>query len=200
MGARLIVDHLVLFAKNIEDNMIRDDSLDNLDEDGFPIEEGRKSKSQVKREMLKLQEYGARLVELSPEQLRKIEMPEKLREEVLLAKSLKKHAAKSRQIHHIGAMMRNVDPEPIINALDRVEEFRLGEARDFKQVELWRDGLIDDKKGIFEELIEKLPGADRQHINQLVRNARQEKAKEKPPKSARVLFRYIMELSHEEEV
>lgn len=150
--------------------------------------------------MLKLQEYGARLVELSPEHLKKIEMPEKLREEVLLAKSLKKYAAKSRQIHHIGAMMRNVDPEPIINALDRVEEFRLAEARDFKQVELWRDGLIDDKKGVFEELIAKLPGADRQHINQLVRNARQEKAKAKPPKSARVLFRYIMELSHEEEV
>ena len=175
--------------------MTKEDSLDNLDEDGFPIEEGRKSKSQIKREMLKLQEYGARLVELSPEQLKRIEMPEKLREEVLLAKSLKKLAAKSRQIHHIGAMMRNVDPEPIINALDHVEEFRLSEARAFKQVELWRDGLIDGKNGVFEELIDRHPGADRQHINQLVRNARQEKAGAKPPKSSRVLFRYIMELS-----
>lgn len=179
--------------------MTKKDSPDDFDEDGFPLEEGRKSKSQVKREMLKLQEYGARLVELSPDQLRKIEMPEKLREEVFLAKGLKKHAAKSRQIHHIGAMMRNVDPEPIINALDRVEEFRLAEARDFKQAEIWRDGLINEKKGVFEELIERLPGADRQHINQLVRNARHEKAKGKPPKSSRVLFRYIMELSQEGE-
>ena len=175
--------------------MTKEDSLDNFDEDGFPIEEGRKSKSQIKREMLKLQEYGARLVELSPEQLKRIEMPDKLREEVLLAKSLKKLSAKSRQIHHIGAMMRNVDPEPIINALDHVEEFRLAEARAFKQVELWRDGLIDGKNGVFEELIDRHPDADRQHINQLVRNARQEKARAKPPKSSRVLFRYIMELS-----
>ena len=179
--------------------MTKKESPNDFDEDGFPIEEGRKSKSQIKREMLKLQEYGARLVELSPDQLRKIEMPENLREEVLLAKSLKKHAAKSRQIHHIGGMMRNVDSEPIINALDRVEEFRLTEARDFKQVEIWRDGLIDDKKGVFEELVEKLPHADRQHINQLVRNARHEKAKSKPPKSSRALFRYIMELSQEED-
>ena len=179
--------------------MTREDSTDNLDEYGFPIEEGRKSKSQVKREMLKLQEYGARLVELSPEQLRKIEMPENLREEVLLARSMKKLAAKSRQIHHIGAMMRDVDPEPIINALDRAQEYRLAEARDFKQVELWRDGLIDDRKGVFEELVAQHPGADRQHINQLVRNARHEKEKGRPPKSARALFRYLMELSHNEE-
>ena len=179
--------------------MTKKDSPDDFDEDGFPLEEGRKSKSQVKREMLKLQEYGARLVELSPEQLRKIEMPEQLREEVLLAKGLKKHAAKSRQVHHIGAMMRSIDPEPIISALDRVEEFRLAEARDFKQVEIWRDGLIDEKKDVFEDLIARHPGADRQHINQLVRNARQEKSKGKPPKSSRALFRYILELSREGE-
>lgn len=166
------------------------------EEDEFPEEE-RKSKSQVKREMLRLQEYGARLVDLSPEQLSKIDMPDKLRQAVLDAKGMKKHGARSRQIHFIGAIMREVDTEPIINVLDHSDELKREEAVTFKRVELWRDRLIEDDNSAFNEIADVHPHFDRQHVNQLVRNARQEKAKNKPPKSARALFRYLMDLEQE---
>ncbi|MDH3976005.1 MAG: DUF615 domain-containing protein [Deltaproteobacteria bacterium] len=166
---------------------------DDLREDEHQGEE-RKSKSRVKREMLKLQEYGARLVDLSSEQLAKIEMPDKLRQAVLDAKGMKKHGARSRQIHYIGAIMRQVDAEPIMSALDNSDELKRAEAIAFKRVELWRDRLIENDNSAFDEVAAAHPHLDRQRLNQLVRNARQEKAKNKPPRSARVLFRYLMEL------
>lgn len=156
--------------------------------------EGKKSKSQVKREMLRLQEYGARLVELSPEQLGRIDMPDKLRQAVADAKGMKKHGARSRQIHYIGAIMREVDAEPIISALDHSDELKREEAITFKRVELWRDRLMEDDNSAFDEIAKSHPQFDRQHVNQLVRNARLEKTRNKPPKSARALFRYLMDL------
>ncbi len=181
----------------VEIFMNSDNYGDNLDEDGFPIEDAGKSKSQLKREMLKLQDYGARLVELSAEQIRKIDMPDSLREAVFAARGMKKHGARARQIHHIGALMRNVDAEAIINFLDNTDELRLDEARQFKELELWRDSLLDGVAGVFEEIIESCPHVDRHHLNQLVRNAQKEKAKGKAPKSSRTLFKYLRELKGE---
>jgi len=174
----------------ISDNYIEDD----FDDDGIPEEDARKSKSQVKREMHRLQEYGARLVDLSAEQIRKIDMPDSLREAVFAARGMKKHGARSRQIHHIGALMRDVDAEPIINFLDNTEELRLDEARQFKELELWRDSLIEGAEGVFEEIIDQCPEVDRHRLNQLIRNAQKEKAAGKTPKSSRALFKYLREI------
>jgi len=170
---------------------------EDYEEEDFQGEES-KSKTQLKREMLKLQEYGARLVDLSPDQLCKIDMPEKLLQAVLDAKRMKKHGAKSRQIHYIGTIMRDIDPEPIINVLDQSEEHKREEAIAFKSIELLRERLIEGDNSAFDEIAGLYPQLDRQHVNQLIRNARQEKAKSKPPKSARVLFRYLMALSEEQ--
>jgi ribosome-associated protein len=65
-----------------------------------------KSKSQIKREMQALQKVGERLVELSSDQVRKIEIPEELREAVLFAQTMKKREARRRQIQYIGSLMR----------------------------------------------------------------------------------------------
>jgi len=182
--------------KNNELTMTNKNIPEDYEEDEFQGEE-RKSKSQVKREMLRLQEYGAKLVDLSPDQLSKIDMPDKLRQAVLDAKGMKKHGAKSRQTHYIGSIMRDVDAEPIISVLDHSDELKRAEAVAFKRVELWRERLIDDDNSVFDEIAEAYPHFDRQHVNQLVRNARQEKERSKPPKSARALFRYLMELEEE---
>ena len=87
----------------------------------------QKSKSQVKREMLALQALGERLVDLSPNQISKIEMPQDLREAVLFARTLKNSKAWRRQIQYIGTLMRDADPEPIRKA---VAEISRGGGRD----------------------------------------------------------------------
>lgn len=157
-----------------------------------------KSKTQIKKEMHDLQNLGKKLVDLSADQLRKIDMPDKLKEAVTSAKKMSKHGALSRQLHYIGAIMRDVDPEPIRQALEFDEESRVKNTQLFKMAELWRDRLIDGDNSVFDEIFEYYPKADSQHLRQLMRNAQKEKATNKPPKSSRALFRALKSLIDEE--
>jgi ribosome-associated protein len=80
------------------------------------------SKTQKKKDALALQVLGESLVKLSVEQIKSIDMPEKMLQAVILAKKLTKHTAVSRQIQHIGALMRKYDATPIKEALQRIEQ------------------------------------------------------------------------------
>jgi ribosome-associated protein len=154
-----------------------------------------KSKSQAKREMLALQELGEKLVELPLSQINKIEMDQDLREAILFARTMKKGGAWRRQLQYIGTLMRDVDPEPIREALEAISRGRNLEARLFQKLERWRDELIGGNEELVEEIVGHFPDADRQQLRRLVLNARKEKEANKPPKSSRALFRYLRELS-----
>lgn len=80
------------------------------------------SKTQKKKEALSLQALGARLVGLSAEQLGCIELPESVLAAVTLAKTIKKHGARDRQMQYIGTLMRKCDPKPVQEALLRIEQ------------------------------------------------------------------------------
>jgi len=84
----------------------------------------RLSKTQKKKEALSLQALGERLVTLSFEQLKNIDLPMDLLNAVTLAKSLKKHKALVRQMQYIGTLMRKHDPAPIQDALQQREQKR----------------------------------------------------------------------------
>jgi ribosome-associated protein len=155
----------------------------------------QQSKSQTKREMLGLQSLGEQLVELGPDRIRKIDMPQDLRDAVLFAKKLKRGEALRRQLQFIGALMREVDPEPIRKALDDISRGQRAEAQLFRNLEQWRDELLAGNDEIQEEILTRFPEADRQRLRQLVLNARKEQEGNKPPKSSRSLFRYLRELS-----
>lgn len=155
----------------------------------------QKSKSQIKREMLELQNLGEELLGLSADQLGKIEMPEDLREAVLFAGKLKKGEALRRQLQYIGSIMREVDPEPIRLALEEVKRGRRVDAERFRNLEAWREALVEGDEGLMEEIIARFPGVDRQRLRQLILNARKEKKLERPPTSSRSLFRYLREIS-----
>jgi ribosome-associated protein len=155
----------------------------------------QQSKSQTKREMLGLQSLGEQLVELGPDRIRKIDMPQDLRDAVLFAKKLKRGEALRRQLQFIGALMREVDPEPIRRALDEISRGQRAEAQLFRNLEQWRDELLAGNDAIQEDILNRFPEADRQRLRQLVLNARKEQEGNKPPKSSRSLFRYLRELS-----
>ncbi len=84
------------------------------------------SKTQKKKEALSLQALGERLVTLSVEQLKNIELPSDLFNAVILAKKLKKHGARLRQMQYIGTLMRKYDPQPVQEALLRMEQGNRG--------------------------------------------------------------------------
>ncbi len=153
-----------------------------------------KSKSQMKREMLALQTLGERLVGLSSDQIKKIEMPSELRDALLFAKTIKGEARR-RQLQYIGALMREADPEPIQNALDTIGRGQLQDAEQFEELERWRDELVRGNTGLMEEILSRFPGTDRRTLRRLVLSARKEREGEKPPKASRVLFRFLKGLS-----
>ena len=153
------------------------------------------SKSQLKRESHALQALGEELVRLPPAKLAKIPMPEELAEAVQLARQIKARGGLKRQLQYIGKIMRSIDAEPIEKALDALKNAAGREAAKFHRLEHWRDRLVDEGDTALEQLLEEFPHADRQHLRQLTRNAQREAAKQKPPKSAREIFRYLRDLS-----
>jgi ribosome-associated protein len=157
-----------------------------------------KSKSQIKREMQELQKVGERLVELSSDQVRKIEIPEELREAVLFAQTIKKREARRRQIQYVGSLMRHVDTDPILKTLETISHGRTRKVQTFHQIETWRNLLIEGNDDLVEEILFRFPHADRRQFSQLIRNARKEKEGNRTSKFSRALFRYLKELSENE--
>ncbi|MFH1155570.1 MAG: ribosome biogenesis factor YjgA [Pseudomonadota bacterium] len=158
-----------------------------------PVESEEKSKSQFKREAHALQRLGEQLVELSKDQLAGMDIPDKLRDAVLAAKTMPSHGARRRQLQFIGSLMRTLDPAPVEEAVDRISLGRVMARNAFKKVETYRDELLRDD-GAVETFITDFPVTDRQKLRQLVRNASKEMDLNKPGQSYRNLFRYLREI------
>lgn len=165
------------------------DSLDRGQDDEWV------SKTRRKKEMHALQDLGKKLVELSGEQLEKVPLEADLRAAVVECRRLTKHEAIRRQLQYIGRLMRQSDAEAIAEAMERFEAGKQAHDAFFHRLERWRDRLINGDNGDLAAFVEEYAGADVQHLRQLVRNAQKELQQQKPPASARKLFRYIRELA-----
>ena len=151
------------------------------------------SKSQLKRDMTALQELGEELVGLSRERLAKIDLPERLRDAVLDAQRITKHEARRRQMQFIGKIMRDVEVDPIREALDATKGQSAAANARQHHLENLRTRLMEDETA-FGELARDFPTADIQHLRQLRRNALKEAQQGKPPRSYRELFRELRDL------
>jgi ribosome-associated protein len=154
-----------------------------------------KSRSQVKREMLALQSLGEQLVLLTQDQINHIEMPQDLRDAVFFAKTLKKNETRRRQMQYIGTLMRDVDPDPIRKALNEISRGRGHDAELFRELEQWRNGLIDGNDEFLARTVNRFPDSDPGRLRSLALKARKEREENQPPKASRALFRYLRELS-----
>ena len=167
-----------------------------MNQDDFDIDadEGP-SRSQLKREAEALQDLGLALVELPPNKYKTIVMPDNLREAIDLARRIKAHGGKRRQMQYIGKLMRKLDAEPIRAQLEAFQQQDRRAAQQFHQLEQLRDQLIEVGDTAIGDILERYPHADRQHLRQLIRQAQLERDKAKPPAAARSLFKYLRELS-----
>jgi ribosome-associated protein len=154
-----------------------------------------KSKSERKREMTGLQKLGERLAELSHEQAEKIGVPKELQEALILAGTLKSHSALRRQKQYIGVLMRRFDTEHLKQAIDDMDRGQKSTVREFHQLELLRDSLVDGDDTAFDEIVRRFPEVDKQQLRKFVQSAQKEKKENKPPKQSRVLFKYLRGLS-----
>ncbi|MFO7558772.1 MAG: ribosome biogenesis factor YjgA [Desulfobacterales bacterium] len=152
------------------------------------------SRTQKKNEARGLQLLGERLVKLSRQQLENMEIPNEVMQAVIFAKTIKKHGAYRRQMQHIGALMREIDSEPIQKAREVIALGNYRKAIEFKEIEKLRDELIDGNGTLIEEIMIRFPEAERQRLTQLVRNAGKERENHKPPQSSKMLFRYLRQV------
>jgi ribosome-associated protein len=156
------------------------------------------SKSEMKRDMLALQQLGEAVVKLSQGQFDTIPIEdETLAEAIHTARRIKHREGLRRQMQYIGKLMRKTDISAMESAYQKLQDGRLEEARKFHLLEQWRDQLIEQGPQAIEEVMTKHPAADRQYLRQLVMQANKELSLNKPPASARKLFRYLKELAAE---
>lgn len=151
------------------------------------------SKSALKREMTALQKLGAELVGLSRDRLKKIEMPERLREAIHDAQRFTQHEAKRRQLQYIGKIMREIETAPLQAAMDEINGISSAAILRLQRIERLRTQFMEDES-VGSDIARDYPEADIQHLRQLRRNAIKEAQQSKPPRAYRELFRILRDL------
>lgn len=137
--------------------------------------------------MLALQELAEKLMKLSPELVKKCGLPDYFIEEVLDAIKITAHEAKRRKTQYVGKLMRNIDPQPLVDFLEDIETGNRADNMRFQRIEKWRDALVEGNLSVLDAIMDEYPHAERQRLAQLARNAKNEKKKAKPP-NPRELF------------
>lgn len=168
---------------------------DQNDSDTKEFEWDGPSKSALKRRMLALQELGETLVGLNDKQLGQIPIDnDRLLDVIREARTIRSRSARRRHLQLIGKLMRDLDAEPIENALKTLDRQRQDSADAFHQLEQLRDDILATGIEGTELAATRWPQADRQQLRQMILQHQREIAGGKPPAASRKLFRYLREL------
>lgn len=149
------------------------------------------SRTQKKRQAEALQKLGEQLIGLSEDQTATLNLPPELLEAVSMARRMTKHEARRRQLQYIGRLMREIDPETVNNALQKLGSQEELDRRKFKRVEQWRDELVAGSDERSQWLISQYPELDNRQLAHLVHNARNAQNTPKARTSNRQLFRFL---------
>jgi len=155
------------------------------------------SKSQRKRDAHELLDLARQMVAMTDARLRALPLDEELLAAIEFARTIKAHGAKKRQLMTVGKMLRQRDNQALLDAVHQADQkTRQANAR-FHHIESWRDRLCDGGDQDLSELLAQVPGENAQALRQLIRNARKEARLNKPPTSARKLFKLLREMDEE---
>jgi len=157
-------------------------------------QQDEKSRSQVKRDLRALKDLGIRLAGLSKGQLRAIPLSEETRAAVLAAQGMARNALQ-RHYRYLSSLLGQEDVAAIRTALTGELQPQVQAVAKQHEAERWRDELLSGDERQFVAFVARYPEFDRTHVRLLVRNARKELELGKPPRSARLLFRYLRRLS-----
>jgi ribosome-associated protein len=169
---------------------------DDYEETGEDVEyyAVRPNKTQIKQEFAELFALGETLSKLSPPQLNSLELPENIRKAISEVGDMPHKGARKRLLKYIAGQLHKIDVGPIQEKLDRALNKSVHSVREHHITEQWRDKLIHEGNEALTELFDEQPTADLQQIRQLLRNIKKETETNKPPKSSRLLYRYLKTL------
>ena len=170
-------------ARSKEDVEI-DDTLDPA--------ENSISKSQKKRNMIALQSVGEELVALSTDVINKMDLPDELRVAILDAKRIpnSKHGGNKRQMQYIGRLMREVDPAPILTQLQALKAPNQKQTAQHHLAERWRERMLADATSVA-AFVREFSESDAVALEKLLAAAKDDHAKQRPPKNFRLLYQTL---------
>ena len=166
----------------------------------FEQEYERPSKSELKRQMNELQKLGEQLVAEPRDRVKRVPMPEDVRDAILMCQTITNHEGRRRQLQYVGKMMRTLSEEEVAviqRTIDSWKGSSRAETAALHALERRREKLLTDDKALTQLLAEH-PELDGQQLRTLIRNARKEQAENKPPKAYREIFQILKELGKED--
>ncbi|MCA1247244.1 ribosome biogenesis factor YjgA [Massilia sp. MS-15] len=162
----------------------------------FDQEYERPSKSEAKRQSNELQKLGEQLVDAPRDRVKRVEMPEDVKEAILACQTITNHEGRRRALQFVGKKMRTLDEEEVAviqRTIDSWKGASKAETAALHALERRREKLLADDKALT-QLLEENPELDVQHLRTLIRNARKEQAENKPPKAYREIFQILKDL------
>lgn len=163
------------------------------DDASTETEDSRPTRSEQTRAATAVNRLGLRLSTLSPAALDRLELPERIREEIDVCQRLPPRS-RGRQIRLIGQLLRADDHETIRARVESLDRHHRHGVQHEKMNERWLDRLLTEGDPGVEALILELPEADRQQLRTLTRTARQEPGSKRSARARRELLRAIRAL------
>ena len=155
------------------------------DEDESVLYAVRPNKTRIKKEIADVMAMAEEISQLSASHIAEFELPESIEQALLDAGKMGQNAARKRLLKYITAQEK----------LDRMKNRSAHGVREHHLAERWRDQLLSEAGNQqLTQFIGEYPNADIQHLRQLQRNAQKEAKEAKPPKSARLIYKYVKEL------
>lgn len=154
------------------------------------------SRGERRREALDVLALAHALADLSDAQLGRVPLADDLRELVVASRAVRQHIARKRQLAFLAKHLRRREDElpPIRAALEHDKQAERAQTARLHRAEAWRDRLLREGDEALAAFVAEHPAADRQHLRTLLRRARDEATRGKPPAAARELFRALRDL------
>ncbi len=150
----------------------------------------RPNKTALKKEHQQVQQFAESLVKKPALLKTKVELPEHIRQQIALAQKIKGNAYR-RQIKHIAnQIIQQGDDFVDFIMSDTAPVNTLGQPHPAEQL---AESLINGNNSLQQELVEQFSSIERQHLGNLIRQARREKSKNRPMKAAKTLVHYLKE-------
>jgi ribosome-associated protein len=165
------------------------DIEDDLDEEDFGPSRGAQ-----RREALAILELAHGLVAQPFARLQQLPLGEDLLALAADAQRISAQIARKRAIGFLAKKLRREDEDTLAALRAGLEHDKAGgrrEAAALHRIEALRDQLVEHGDEALSAFLVDYPQADRQHLRQLARNAKEERLRNKPPHSYRELFREL---------
>lgn len=147
--------------------------------------------------MTVLQKLGEELVNEARDRVKRVPMPEDVRDAILECQLIKDHEGRRRQLQYVGKKMRTLDEDEVAaiqRTIDSWKGLSKADTAAMHAMERRRDKLLTDDKALT-VLLSENPELDVQHLRTLIRNARKEQAENKPPKAYREIFQILKQIA-----